>query len=163
MANIRQATLDDIPMLMEMGKRMHQESPRFRMMDFSEDKCRQLGEALIPSGSIFIAEKEGEAVGMMIGFITEHYFGYDLMASDLAVYVVPEHRGGSLGVRLIKVFEQWAEDNGARVITLGISTEVEAKRTLGIYEKLGYATKGYITTKEIPASGAEHLFLEKSA
>ena len=147
MANVRQANLSDIPQMVALGELMHQESPRYRMMDYSADKCAELGRSLIAQGGLFVAEIDGVLVGMMAGCITEHFFGYDLMACDLVCYVLPEHRGSTTAVRLIKKFEAWAFDHGAKVISLGVSTEVNSERTLALYERLGYRKAGGILVK----------------
>lgn len=140
--------MDDVPTLIKLGRLMHEESPRFRDMDYDDEKLMQLGIGLVEHGGIFIAEKDGKAVGMVLGMVTEHYFGRDLMASDLAVYVHPEHRGGTLVVRLIKKFEAWAFSMGAKVITMGVSTEVAAERTGQLYKRLGYRMTGSLAVKE---------------
>lgn len=145
---IRQGDTDDIPLLIELGRKMHKESPRFRNMDYSEAKLIQLGKAVADQGGMFIAEYDGQITGMMIGMVTEHFFGYDLMAMDFVFYVDQDHRGGTIGLRLIKKFEAWAKALGARVITLGISTEIEAKRTGELYRRFGYRDAGEIFVKE---------------
>ena len=140
--------MDDVPTLIELGRVMHQESPRFRGMDYDEEKLMQLGANLVNQGGIFLAEKDGKPLGMILGMVTEHFFGHDLMACDLAVYVHPDHRGGTLAVRLIKKFEAWAFSMGAKVITMGVSTEVEADRTGQLYKRLGYRMTGVLAVKE---------------
>ena len=146
--DIRQGDMDDIPSLILLGKRMHEESPRFRNMDYSEEKCVQLGQALVNQGGMFIAECSGEAVGMVLGAVTSHFFGHDLMATDFVVYIAPEHRGGSLIVRMLKKYEAWAFSIGAKVISFGVSTEVAAERTGELYKRLGYRITGSIAVKE---------------
>ena len=145
---IRQGDMDDVPTLIGLGRMMHMESPRFRGMDYNEEKLIQLGANLVAQGGIFLAEKDGKAIGMMLGMVTEHFFGHDLMACDLAVYVHPDHRGGTLAVRLIKKFEAWAFSMGAKVIHVGVSTEVNADRTGELYKRLGYRMTGTLAVKD---------------
>ena len=85
---------------------------------------------------------------MLVGLVSEHFFGHDLMASDLTFYIDKEHRGGTLGVRLMRQFEAWAKCMGARVISLGISTEIDAKRTGELYLRMGYRVTGEMFVKE---------------
>ena len=147
-ARVRQAVAEDIGSLVALGRVMHQESPLFKMMDWSNDKCAVLGKTLIEQGGIFLAEDENlNVVGMFIGMINEYFFGHDLVANDFALYVDKEHRGGTIGLRLVKKFEKWAFDNGAKVILLGIGTGIEAERTARLYDRLGYKTHGYTTLK----------------
>ena len=145
---IRQGDTDDIMSLIMLGREMHKESPRFRDMDYDEDKLMHLGLGLAEQGGIFIAEKDDKPVGMVLGMVTEHFFGHDLMATDLAFYVHPDHRGGTLAVRMLKKFEAWAFSLGAKVISVGVSTEVGSERTGQLYERLGYRITGCLAVKE---------------
>jgi len=147
--SLRIATEADLSALVEMGRSMHAESPRFRHLDFSAEKAARFALALIssPEGRAVIAEKDGHIVGMFLGFVTEHYFGGDRMASDLALYVVPEERGGTAGVRLIKDFEGWARETGAVECVIGVNTGLTVERTKGLLEKMGYAMSGVTMRK----------------
>jgi GNAT superfamily N-acetyltransferase len=102
-----------------------------------------------PTGCIFVAERERILVGMMAGFVFEHFFGFDKIASDYVLYVSPAHRGGTLMVRLVKAFESWAIGLGADEIAVGVSTEVDPQRTVMLYERLGYRRSGFNVLKEI--------------
>lgn len=135
---IRTAELRDTGKLLEMAHAMHEESPRYRMRAFCEAKARGLIEHLITTGGGFVAVLNGEIVGMVGGILFEYFFGQDKMCSDLVVYVVPEWRGSSIFVRLIKAFEAWAWGNGACEIVLGVSTGVGMDATVCVYERLGY-------------------------
>ena len=146
--DVRHGGIDDIPPLIKMGKLMRDESPRFRMMDYDEQKCEVLCQALVNQGGLFIAERDGEPVGMVLGAVTPHFFGNDLMASDFVVYIHPDHRGGSLVVRMLKKFEAWAFSLGAKVVSFGVSTEIDAERTIELYKRLGYRVTGAIAVKE---------------
>ena len=145
---IRQGDRDDIPALIELGGLMNKESPRFRGLDWAEDKLIQLGILIADQGGMFVAEKDNKVVGMILGMVTEHFFGRDLVASDLVVYVHPDHRGGTMVVRLLKKFEAWAYATGAKVIVLSVSTEIKADRTGELYKRLGYRISGVMAVKE---------------
>lgn len=153
MVKIRQAAHADIPAIIEMGRALHAESPRFRGDSFSDvkiaNRLRQLlGTAVTRGeGGALIAEDGDRLVGLMAGYVAEEFFGYDRIATDYSLYVVPEYRGGTVGVRLIKAFEEWAWKAGATAIQPGISTEIDADRTRGIYERLGYGMFGYLMIK----------------
>ena len=69
------------------------------------------------------------------------------MANDLCLFVTKPKRGGTAAYRLIKAFEAWAIAHGAVVLRFGISTGVEADKTLKLYEKLGYKLEGYQVNK----------------
>lgn len=144
MASVRTATEADIPALIAMGRKMHAESPRFKSLAFSAEKCEALIRRLLdplpqPPGTVLVAVEGPQVVGMMGGFVVEHFFSHDRYASDLVVYVAPGHRGGSAFVRLVFAFEDWAASRGACEIVLGVSTELNPEATVAMYERLGYA------------------------
>jgi len=145
---VRQATIEDIGSLISLGREMHDESPLFSQLDYDEAKLAALGEKLLEQGGVFLAEDEDlVVVGMFVGMVNKYFFGNDLVASDFALYVDEDHRGGSIGVRLVKAFEKWAFEFGAKVILLGISTGIQANRTAQLYSRLGFKTHGYTTLK----------------
>lgn len=147
---VRHATPEDFPRIMEMGHAMHKESPRFQKFSFDDEKCRKLFDELVNQGGVFLAVLGEEIVGMFVGMIHEHYFSSELTASDLALYVVPEHRGGSAAVRLIKAFEGWAFAHEARCMTLSSNTKVDTEKAMALFGKMGYEYCGGVTYKENP-------------
>ena len=146
---IRKADTDDIPSLIRLGREMHEEAPTFNMLDFDDQKVIALFNSppMVESGACFIAEDQGEAIGMFCGVVVPHYFGNMLMANDLCLFVTKSRRGGTAAYRLIKTFESWAIAKGAVSLRFGISTNVEPERTLKLYEKLGYKLEGYQVNK----------------
>lgn len=147
MSSVRLATLADIDQLIELGRQMSQESPRFSRLGYVPGKVRQVLEFLIehPDGLVLAGEIDGRVLGVLVATCSEHFFSHDRVASELVVFVAPQARGGQLVVRMVKAFEAWAKDRGAREITMGISTEVNAERTAALYERLGFPVTGYMT------------------
>lgn len=150
MANIRPAMEEELTALVNMARDMHDESPYFSRFEFSAVKTANtlLGLMTHPEGCVLVAVIDSEVIGMFGGFITEHFFGNDRYACDIGLYVKPEHRGGSVAVRLLKVFEEWVSSKNVGAITLGVSTEVEVERTAAMYQHLGYTASGVIVRKE---------------
>ena len=146
---IRKADIDDVPSMIKLGMEMHEESPVFNMVDFDGDKLMSLAKsgAMTDFGASFLAEINGEAIGMFCGIVVPHYWGHMLMANDLCLFVTKSRRGGTAAYRLIKAFEAWAIANGAVALRFGISTNIEPERTLKLYEKLGYKLEGYQVNK----------------
>ena len=152
MARIRRAAEGDIPALVGMGRAMHDESPHYASLAFSEAKVEQLIRWMLSASETqcaLVAEESGRIVGMLGGFVSEYFFGHDLVASDYVFYVRPENRGGSSAVRLLRAFEKWAISAGASEIVPGVSTRLSVARTEGLYLALGYEKAGVILSKRI--------------
>ena len=152
MVEVRSASLADLPALVGLARRMAAESPRFSRVTFVPAKFEALIRSLIEGrlvGSVLVAEKSGEIVGMVAALVVEHFFGAQKTASDLGVYVAPEHRGGSVAVKLVRALEQLVRAAGAVDLTLGVSTEIMAERTADLYERLGYRRSGFSMLKEL--------------
>jgi GNAT superfamily N-acetyltransferase len=79
---------------------------------------------------------------MLLGYISEHYFGLDLIASDYLWYVAPEHRGSKAGLQLLIAFQDWARKRNAAEVYMGISSGLHAEKTGALLTKLGYDVVG---------------------
>ena len=143
---IREAYPTDIEPLLVLCQLMHEES-YYKIFDYQEKKVRQLFYTALDTPDtmgLWIAEEHDEIIGFLLGFLTPHFFGTDLQACDLGIYMLPEKRGSLASVRLIKAFEAWAIERGAKEVILGSSTGIARERAVKLFTKLGF-------THEAPA------------
>lgn len=143
MAEVRRAVPGDVPDLVEMGRALHAESPTYSPKGFDPAKVRALAERLTGPCSpedtaVFVAVAGRQIVGMFVGVVADSWFGHERKASDLTVYVKPEHRGGTAFVRLLHAFEAWADERGAVECDIGVSTGIHVDRTVHAYQRSGY-------------------------
>jgi GNAT superfamily N-acetyltransferase len=106
-----------------------------RSSTFDPEKLRGLGETILgdpDSWLALVAERDSEIIGFCIGYVAPHFFGNDLTSGDLAIYVVPEHRGGTTGARLVKLYTGWCEAKGVKEPLLGVSAGITPDR-MGSY------------------------------
>ncbi|HDL7643635.1 TPA: GNAT family N-acetyltransferase [Yersinia enterocolitica] len=148
---IRNATAGDIPALIELGARMYIESRYSQNSPFDEGKCADLARSLIssPGGCLLVAEKDDVVIGWLAGGIAEQWFSRQLMAFEYGLFIAPEHRGATAGPRLAKAFIAWAEDHGAVLINMGITTGVHEERTGDLYSRLGLHRSGLLYSMEV--------------
>ncbi len=141
---IRNATLQDIPALLELGERMHAESPHFNQITFSPEKLEETLANVLnnEAGFLVVAEKDGGIAAVMVAFAFEHWCSTDRVATELALYVEREHRGSMVGARLIKRYLAWAHDMGCKQVTAGVSTGQDVEKTTALYERLGFRQFG---------------------
>ena len=141
---IRQATLDDIPAIISLGFDMRNES-RYRALGYNYAKTAETLAIFIKKDFGFVVVDD-QLRGFMIAICQPAWFSDDLVASEYCLYVAPEHRGGSLGVRLIKSYKEWAQGMGAKLVDAGISTTIHPDRTKKIYEAAGFQAIGSVLT-----------------
>jgi hypothetical protein len=147
---IRPATHDDVPAILEMGRAMHAESPRYQGLGFDAEKVWHRAWHTVDTGGAFVAVKDGRIVGMVAGYVVENWFGGDNIASDYVFYLIPEERRiGRSAFLLWRAFEAWAAARGARDIAPGTTTGVDAEGTARFFMKLGYTPTGGVFFKRL--------------
>lgn len=125
---------------------------RYARYPVSPTKCRRIAELTEQSDEVLVlvaADEMDRPVGFLAGLISEHYFADMVYATNLALYVSPEARGGRVAIKLIRHFERLARARGAQEIVLGVTAGVGAGifRTEKFYNALGYETIGASTVK----------------
>lgn len=148
---VRPATLEDLDTLVYWGKRLTDESPRFKNQGFSAERAEKLFAHLIDKlGSILIVmDHYMNPVGGLIGVLDTDWRTGQSLAFEQGIYVLPEYRNTGAASALVKSFEVWATVHGADRIQIGTITGIYAERTVSLYESLGFELVGYVLEKEI--------------
>ena len=138
---IRPAIMDDVPTLVEMGRALHAESPRWSRLPFNDVKVTVLLSRLItdPNGFLYVHEGAGGIDGGLAAIVEPHWASDALLAHELSLFVRPGARGSMAAVRLIAHLDAWAERKGAAWLNVGISTGVQVERTTQLYQRLGFS------------------------
>lgn len=130
---VRPAVAADVPRIVEMGVRFVAESEYWKLGTANPDKIAVLALSLIESGGLFVAEDASGIVGMLGGCLMDHPMLDSLVASELAWWVEPDHRG-TAGARLLSAFAAWARERGANALHM-VAPNV---RVAMHYKRLGY-------------------------
>lgn len=140
---IRQLTPQDIPSVISLGGRMHEES-QFGALTYAPEKVAKKCARSVsdPDMLALVAEKDGEIVGMFGAYVTPYEFGDERIAQDILVYVAPEHRGGMAFVRMIKAYVFWAKEKSAALVFLAQTTGVNQDLVANLYQRLGFTPVG---------------------
>ena len=144
---VRTATLEDIEDAVRFGQLMHAESPHWSRLTFSPEKLRSTMTMLVNEPRAFlrvVCTDDGVPLGGMGALLMPHWASDDLYASDLFMFMHPEARGTLAPVRLVKAYRQWAKENGAKLVLLGITTGVHTEQTAALFERLGMKRCGVI-------------------
>lgn len=98
-------------------------------------------DPLNPDKIVFIEPSSG----MLAGMITPFTFGVDLIATEVVWWVEPDKRNTKVGKELLDAFEDWARNEGCRLITM-----ISIDDALGkYYEKRGYGLYEHAYMKEL--------------
>lgn len=142
-AMIRNAEIGDVPRIVELGRLMHAES-NFSGMSFNEHKTAAFLRDLIamPNGFVQVTESDGVVVGVFAGAFFPHFFSDDLMATDMALFLHSDHRGGKDAARLLRAYAEWAMAHGVKRIVAGVTTGLCPVRAAKLYALAGFAPIG---------------------
>jgi len=134
----------DIPETVNLAYEMHQEGAFSRFRFSPEKMASNLSLAITHPHIAFchVVEHDEKLVGALLGYISEFFFGHDLIASDSGWFILPEYRGSRSAVKLLKNFQTWAKANGAKEVAMGVSTDVNPEKTGALLQKLGYKHVG---------------------
>lgn len=137
------ADYQDLPELVELCYMFQKESWQ-AFADFDDYKVENYFISLMEgdNSEIFVAHRGGYVVGCICVFLYNPPHSNTLFAGDYIWYVVPEERGSMIGVRLMKMFMDWAESNGAKCITTGASSAISTDRTSELFKHLGCEVTG---------------------
>jgi len=144
MTTYRPPTVDDAAELCALAARMT-EGTAFAPP--TEEKVHRL--ITRPFGYGECAVVNGQIVGFMCGYIGETFLNNQVNAYEQGLFVAPEHRGGTISVRLVRNFEQWSKAHGAENLWLSQSVGQKQNSTLNFFERLGYSCQGFITCKSL--------------
>lgn len=137
---LRHPNPGDMEQILSLGRLMHAES-WYADLDFDDDTVIRLVEASMTSEKLLalvLEASDGTIAGFFCAAETEHFFGTDRYACDIATFVAPAHRGGPGFVRMIRAYEAWCRIRGVKEIHIGFSSGVTPEKTQGLYARLGF-------------------------
>ena len=138
---LRLATSDDLADIARLGRLMHQESS-FAPLDYDVDRVKETIGCLIDKNQFVVVVEgtNGEIVGGMAGMVEQSWFGGDMIANDLALFLDPAVRGGRLAFRLVAAWITWAKMAGAKQLRPGVVSGSKAAEEM--YERMGFQKTG---------------------
>lgn len=148
---IRAAVEADVDALLSLGEDFLRHSGYGELIKPTEDDVRGGFLGLIDRGVVFIAERAGRIVGVLGGLMSAVWFSPDVpVGAEMLWWVAPEARGGLASVRLVRAFEQWAVERGARLVTLSDIVLDDSTRVTQLIATMGYRLAERSHMKVIP-------------
>lgn len=143
---IRLATEDDVEAVTKLGVEFHQRS-KYAEFSYNEDKVLNFIHTVITfeHGVAYVYENaEGKIVGAILGWISYHWFGDDMMLTDLGFFIEENERGGIAAMRLLKKFIEHGKAAGCRHVMSSNSSGFQMDRVAKLFEKSGMERYGYV-------------------
>jgi GNAT superfamily N-acetyltransferase len=140
---IRNATLIDVPRMVDLAERFHAESA-LAHLPFNRDKLARVMAGMIDyrKGLALVAVRGGEVIGGFLGIAEEHFFSDALFSADLCIFIAPEHRGGFTAAALLRAYVRWAKRLGVTEINAGVSSGIAHDTAFAVFERVGFARTG---------------------
>lgn len=102
-----------------------------------------------PGTLTVVVYNDDKPVAIFMGYTYNHPMFHAKFSADLLLYVVPDFRGTPIAVRLMKMYDTWAQKQKVDYINIGQSTGIgDMDRVRSFYEKLGFKTTGFNCSKE---------------
>lgn len=142
---IRTATTCDVPEILRIGRRLHDES-EYGVLRFDPKKTRAAISFMVQDDNhgTFVAEDGHKLVGMICCECESPYFSSEKVAGEHMVYVVPESRGSVAFYRLVAMATEWAVSKGAKILYFRTSSGIEKEKVDNIYRRLDFNMVGGI-------------------
>jgi len=134
----------------DLGLTAHAESSHSHMtmdIEFGLENLKKFVEG--PMSAVWIAWEGDKPVGFFAGKANTLFFSRDLVAVDTVWYVLPEKRGTRVGLRLLELFEEWAESKKVKDIRVGQTSKLEFDAFDGIMSGRGYEFVGSYYVRKV--------------
>ncbi len=136
--NVRLATVDDLPNILRMGEDFFNASGYKDISSFNKEDTHELLIKLINNGTLLT---DGNT--SILGFIVFPLFMNTkcLVAQELFWWVDKEARKTGTGIKLLKLAESIAAQQGATAMLMLSLKSLDGDRVNKLYNKLGYSER----------------------
>ena len=149
MTIIRKATLADVPVIVSMSARFYPTTHYAQWCEMDEASVAGLATGLIENDVFFVAERDGELVGMIGLMVAPFLFNQNRkFAVEIVWWVAPDARGSRIASQLLAVVEQPCRDAGADRIQM-VHMPNSPPQAAALYRHAGYAESEISFTKDI--------------
>jgi hypothetical protein len=150
---IREATLEDLPRILELGDAFLAEGTyqgKKKSREHAEKFARLIIEGI---GKILLWEEDDKRVTGILAFILlPHYFTGEMTAQEIMWFVEPQFRKGCPSFRLLWAAEALAKSLGATTMQFTAPT----RNAAALYERFGYKPLEMTFEKVFPCPSAQH-------
>ena len=149
MTIVRKATLADVPVIVAMSARFYPTTHYADWCEMDEASVAGLATGLIENDVFFVAERDGELVGMIGLMIAPFLFNQNRkFAVEIVWWVAPDARGSRVASQLLAVVEQPCRDAGADRVQM-VHMPNSPPQAAALYRHAGYAESEISFTKDL--------------
>lgn len=139
MSHVRAATLADMKAVVDMSRRFYKRTHYAEFIPFEVETVAERASDLIRNHVFLIAERDGDAVGMVGLYVAPFMFNATYHAGyEVAWWVDESARGGLTAWRLLQALEAPCAAAGCAYVQM-IHLETSPPAAHRLYERAGYA------------------------
>lgn len=148
---IRKATHADLDAIVSMGERFYATTSYATWAPFCPETSRALGEMIIETGVLLVADVGDRLVGMVGLLVAPSLFNASVKAAyEVFWWIEPEHRGGLTAWRLLQAIEPACREAGCRSIQM-VALSTSPVSAEAMYRRAGYKHSESSHTKILEA------------
>lgn len=144
---MRQIQEIDIPFIIQTLYELHAESPVYNKVEPDQDYVEQNLYNMINSDTFCSVIEPNK--GYMFGVISPTWYDPTPVGYEQILFVRKAHRGGSIAIKLVRLFEEEVKAKGANKLIVGATTGIKDAQIEFMYERLGYVRNDNILVKDL--------------
>lgn len=149
---VRRACDSDIAAVLRMARALWSEAPSFKGVEFDAYRVNAVADKLVKAGTLLVAEiTDVGAVGFMAYMVLTDTWANRKVATEVALYVMPEARGEGIAGRLLAAALAGATEAGAVEFSSGTSLGLPAGAAESVYDRAGFTVTGWTFRKPLAA------------
>lgn len=145
--DIRRAVMDDVPLLLDLGQAMVDESAEYFPPVEHERSHRHIQMTVtypeLAFAAIAIAD-DGCPAGFTLAMAGDYPYSVEIRGAIDVLYVLPAYRGTRAAVGLMRLALAWLAERDARVVIFGQSTGIDGDGFERFTKHFGFRPAGTI-------------------
>lgn len=149
---IRRAEKKDIDGVVKMAREFAVESGYVDGLgvDFNDDAVRGYVEVMLTMPDVYGVFLDDENRGFVVGAASQYLVDpTKKMAAELAWWVSPEARGGTVAYKLMDALIRWASEVGATLVAMSAIDALDGEKVGTAYEGMGFRPAEKIYMKNV--------------
>lgn len=144
---MRRYRLSDIDRLIEIVQKYLPELPNYKGTTVAPDRVRFLLENNIDNATflcLVLTDEHDQVVGGIGAWCSVLVYSWDTIASDLFLFILPEHRSLRNVLLLTRGYTEWAKQRGAKLITATHTGGFKEEQMKKLLKREGYEPVGLL-------------------